>query len=191
MATERDYQGLFDRVAALREQVANNLSADLISNPQLADALTKQIDDLLASVVSADGGTPPPPDAGLSALAGGGARAFRRGSPPTTTRSRRNGSWRSEICIISGSTRRSASSASCRSCKSSSGRAPFGFRAARAPSPSTSSIAVRCCVIPVMTASPPIAGCSATAALRRRPAAGPKQQFLFLFFSLFFSFVWQ
>jgi hypothetical protein len=75
MATERDYQGLFDRVAALREQVANNLSADLISNPQLADALTKQIDDLLASVVSADGGTPPPPDAGLSALAGVGPSA--------------------------------------------------------------------------------------------------------------------
>jgi hypothetical protein len=75
MATERDYQSLFDRVAALREQVANNLSADLVSNPQLADALTKQIDDLLASVVSADGGTPPPPDAGLSALAGVGPSA--------------------------------------------------------------------------------------------------------------------
>jgi hypothetical protein len=75
MATERDYQSLFDRVAALREQVANNLSADLVGNPQLADALTKQIDDLLSSVVSADGGTPPPPDAGLSALAGVGPSA--------------------------------------------------------------------------------------------------------------------
>lgn len=75
MATQRDYQSLFDRVAALREQVANNLSADLVSNPQLADALTKQIDDLLASVVTADGGTPPPPDAGLSALAGVGPSA--------------------------------------------------------------------------------------------------------------------
>jgi hypothetical protein len=75
MATEKDYQNLFDRVAALRAQVANNLSADLVSNPQLADALTKQIGDLLASVVSADGGTPPPPDAGLSALAGVGPSA--------------------------------------------------------------------------------------------------------------------
>jgi hypothetical protein len=74
MATERDYQGLFDRIAALREQVANNLAADLVSNPQLADALTKQIDDLLASVVSVDGGTPPP-DAGLSALVGVGPSA--------------------------------------------------------------------------------------------------------------------
>ena len=78
MATQRDYQSLFDRVAALREQVANNLSADLVSNPQLADALTKQIDDLLASVVTADGGTPPPPDAGLSALAGVGPVRFVR-----------------------------------------------------------------------------------------------------------------
>jgi hypothetical protein len=75
MATEKDYQSLFDRVAALRAQVANNLSADLVGNPQLADALTKQIDDLLQSVVSADGGTPPPPDAGLSALAGVGPSA--------------------------------------------------------------------------------------------------------------------
>jgi hypothetical protein len=75
MATERDYQSLFDRVAALRAQVANNLSADLVGNPQLADALTKQIDDLLASVTSADSGTPPPPDAGLSALAGVGPSA--------------------------------------------------------------------------------------------------------------------
>ena len=59
MATQPDYQSLFDRVAALREQVANNLSADLVGNPQLADALTKQIDDLLASVTSTDGGTTP------------------------------------------------------------------------------------------------------------------------------------
>ena len=75
MATEKDYQSLLDRVAALRVQVANNLSADLVGNPQLADAVTKQIDDLLASVVSADGATTPPPDAGLSALAGVGPSA--------------------------------------------------------------------------------------------------------------------
>ena len=33
MATEKDYQGLYDRIAALREQVASRLSADLISQP--------------------------------------------------------------------------------------------------------------------------------------------------------------
>lgn len=77
MATERDYQGLYDRVAALREQVTGRMSADLIANPGLADALTKQIDDLLASVVDADGKVPPPPDKGLSALVGLGPEAAR------------------------------------------------------------------------------------------------------------------
>src|ERR1700749_520374 len=77
MATGKDYQGLFDRIAALREQVASKLSADLISNPQLADALTKQIDDMLASVVDVDSKIPPPPDKGLGALVGVGPEAAR------------------------------------------------------------------------------------------------------------------
>src|SRR5579872_1411142 len=77
MATEKDYQGLYDRIAALREQVANRLSADLVSNPQLADAITKQIDDMLASVVDADGRTPAPADKGLAALAGVGPEAAK------------------------------------------------------------------------------------------------------------------
>lgn len=70
MASAKDYQGLYDRIAALREQVTGRLGSDLISNPQLADALTKQIDDMLASVVTADSKTPAPPDNGLAALAG-------------------------------------------------------------------------------------------------------------------------
>jgi len=77
MANERDYQGLYDRIAALREQVTSRLSSDLIANPQLADALTKQIDDMLASVVSADSKAPGPPDKGLAALAGVGPDAAR------------------------------------------------------------------------------------------------------------------
>jgi hypothetical protein len=75
MATEKDYQSLFDRIAALRMQVTSNLSADLVANPQLADALTKQIDDLLNSVESADSRAPAPPDKGLAALAGVGPGA--------------------------------------------------------------------------------------------------------------------
>src|SRR5215472_889060 len=75
MATERDYQSLYDRIAALREQVTNRLSADLIGNPQLADALTKQLDDLLSSVVTDDSATPAPADRGLAALAGIGSDA--------------------------------------------------------------------------------------------------------------------
>src|SRR6516162_8735385 len=77
MATEKDYQSLYDRIAALREQVASRLSADLIANPQLADALTKQIDDMLASVVDADSKLPAPPDKGLAALAGVGPEAAK------------------------------------------------------------------------------------------------------------------
>jgi hypothetical protein len=75
MATERDYQDLQDRIAALREQVTSNLAANLITNPQLADALTKQIDDLMTSAVAADATLPLPPDKGLSALAGVGPNA--------------------------------------------------------------------------------------------------------------------
>ena len=70
MATEKDYQSLYDRIAALRETVTNRLSADLITNPQLADALNKQIDDMLQSVVDTDSKTPPPPDKGLAQLIG-------------------------------------------------------------------------------------------------------------------------
>src|SRR5439155_5073803 len=75
MATERDYQGLYDRIAALRETVTSRLSSDLITNPQLADALTKQIDDLLQSTVDADAKATPPPDKGLSELIGVGPQA--------------------------------------------------------------------------------------------------------------------
>lgn len=75
MATEQDYQSLYDRVAALRETVTGRLSADLISNPQLADALTKQIDDMLQSVVDNDSKAPPPPDKGLAQLTGIGPDA--------------------------------------------------------------------------------------------------------------------
>ena len=92
MATEKEYQGLYDRIAALREQVTSKLSADLISNPQLADALTKQIDDMLASVVDADAKTTPPPDKGLAQLAGIGPEAgslvHRGGGSPPHRRTR-------------------------------------------------------------------------------------------------------
>src|ERR1700689_3825507 len=75
MALHKDHQGLYDRIAALREQVTDRLGADLISNPQLADALTKQIDDMLKSVVDTDSKTPPPPDKGLAQLIGLGSEA--------------------------------------------------------------------------------------------------------------------
>jgi len=75
MATEGQYQSLYDRIAALREQVTDRLGSELITNPQLGDALVKQIDDLLAAAVADSEATPPPPDKGLAALVGIGPEA--------------------------------------------------------------------------------------------------------------------
>jgi hypothetical protein len=75
MATEREYQNFFDRIAALRETLTSRLTSDLIQNPQLADALLKQIDEMLAAVVDADTQKPPPPDKGLAELIGLGPEA--------------------------------------------------------------------------------------------------------------------
>ncbi len=77
MATEREYQSLYDRIAALRDTVTSRLVSDLITNPQLADALTKQIDDMMQSVVDADAKALPPPDKGLAELAGIGPQAAK------------------------------------------------------------------------------------------------------------------
>lgn len=75
MATEKEIQQLYDRIAALRETVTKRLGVDLITNPQLADALSKQIDDMLASVEDADAAGVPPPDSGLAELIGLGPTA--------------------------------------------------------------------------------------------------------------------
>ncbi|BCG02011.1 hypothetical protein PPGU19_065790 (plasmid) [Paraburkholderia sp. PGU19] len=77
MATEQDYQGLYDRIAALRDTVTKRLASELISNPQLGDSLTQQIDALLQSVVDADAKAPAPADGGLAELAGIGPQAAR------------------------------------------------------------------------------------------------------------------
>jgi hypothetical protein len=75
MATKEEYQHLYDRIAALRETVTGQLSSDLIQNPQLADALIKQIDEMLAAVVDEDAKASPPPDKGLAELIGLGPEA--------------------------------------------------------------------------------------------------------------------
>jgi hypothetical protein len=75
MAKESEYQALLDRIAALQETVTDQRAADLIANPQLADALMGKIDDILAAVIVADEKTPPPPDQGLGQLAGVGPDA--------------------------------------------------------------------------------------------------------------------
>src|SRR4051794_39349856 len=78
MAITKEYQSLLDRVAVLRETMMSRLSSDLIQNPQLAEAITKQVDDLYATVVEADAQLPLPPDKGLAQLIGLGPEAARQ-----------------------------------------------------------------------------------------------------------------
>ena len=75
MATQNESQSLYDRIAALRETVASRLSPSLVQNPQLADVLVKQIDDLLSAAEADDAKLPIPPDRGLAQLVGVGPEA--------------------------------------------------------------------------------------------------------------------
>ncbi|HEV8559447.1 MAG TPA: hypothetical protein VGR06_24155 [Actinophytocola sp.] len=74
--TEQGIQDLLDRVAALHGTVVRERIADeLVAHPGLADALVKQINELLEAVVTADDNAPPPPDKGLAQLVGIGPEA--------------------------------------------------------------------------------------------------------------------
>ena len=75
MATQDEVQSLYDRIAALRETVTDRLSSRLVEDPQLADVIMKQIDELQAAAVSDDARVPPPPDKGLARLVGIGPEA--------------------------------------------------------------------------------------------------------------------
>ena len=75
MPTEKEYQSLLDRVAALRETLASRLAPAIYADPRLADALVKQIDDQLEAVLAGYQTTPPPPDKGLAQLVGLGPEA--------------------------------------------------------------------------------------------------------------------
>ncbi|MEV0703450.1 hypothetical protein AB0I53_36810 [Saccharopolyspora sp. NPDC050389] len=75
MATEKQYRELFDRVAALRRQVAGNLSNELGSDPQVGEAILKQIDDMLFAVEVEAKNEPRPPDGGLAQLVGLGGES--------------------------------------------------------------------------------------------------------------------
>ena len=75
MATEKEIHDLYDRIALLRETATQRLGADLITNPQLADALSQQIDQMLAGLENAQSAAPAPPDSGLAQLIGLGPTA--------------------------------------------------------------------------------------------------------------------
>jgi hypothetical protein len=77
MLTEKEYQERLDRIEALRQQVADRLSGNLVSNPALAEELNGEIDDLYDAATKADNAVEPPPDLGLAALVGVGPQAAR------------------------------------------------------------------------------------------------------------------
>lgn len=70
MSKTGDNQSLQDRMAALRETLVDQLAPQLIQNPQLADALTQQIEDILAQVVTEEAKVAVPPDGGFAELIG-------------------------------------------------------------------------------------------------------------------------
>jgi len=76
MPTQREYQELYDRIAALREFMIEE-AGDAARDPAFADALTRRFDAMLEAVVSADIAAPPPPDSGFANLIGLGAEAAR------------------------------------------------------------------------------------------------------------------
>ncbi|MBD2778797.1 hypothetical protein [Iningainema tapete] len=78
MSTTGENQDLYDRLAALKETLADRLAPQLIQNPQLADALTQQIEDMLSQVLASQAQIAPPPDGGLAELIGIGKDAARK-----------------------------------------------------------------------------------------------------------------
>ncbi len=75
MATERENRSLEDRRAALLATVAERLGDEVTTNPSLADAINRQIDDLVAAAVALDAASSVPPDRGLAQLVGVGPEA--------------------------------------------------------------------------------------------------------------------
>jgi hypothetical protein len=75
MATEQENLSLEDRRAALLATLAARLGDDVTANPSLADAINRQIDDLVAAAVALDANAPLPPDKGLAELVGIGPEA--------------------------------------------------------------------------------------------------------------------
>lgn len=75
MPKAEQYQSLYDRIAALRAETISRLSADLNENPQLADEIGKQIDEMLRVVVDSQMAEVPPNDKGLAELVGIGDEA--------------------------------------------------------------------------------------------------------------------
>lgn len=75
MGTKAEYQAFQDRMAALIETLTDRLGPELIEKPQLADALVRQIDDIIENAVTAQMNAQAPADGGLAQLVGVGPQA--------------------------------------------------------------------------------------------------------------------
>lgn len=75
MSKNGENHSLQDRLAALKETLVDQLGPQLVQNPQLADVLTQQIEDMLARVTLEEMKAPAPPDGGFAELIGIGDEA--------------------------------------------------------------------------------------------------------------------
>jgi hypothetical protein len=75
MSTAGENQSLYERIGALKENLAEKLGPQLIQNPQLAEALTDQLEAMVEEVEEAEAKLAPPPDGGLAELIGIGKDA--------------------------------------------------------------------------------------------------------------------
>lgn len=85
MLSAKEYQERLDRIQALRERLAQQLSGSLVSNPALAEELNGQLDELVQAAIQADESRPGPPDGGLAALVGIGPEAAKTFGETLTT----------------------------------------------------------------------------------------------------------
>jgi hypothetical protein len=76
MPTQRQYQQVYDQIAALREFMVEE-AGDTARDPAFADALTRKFDAMLETIVAEDIAAPPSPDAGFANLIGLGSEAAR------------------------------------------------------------------------------------------------------------------
>ena len=75
MTTQSEYHFFLDQLGALRQTLVDQLSSQLVENPQLADEITNQLDSLEEAAIEQAELAPQPADQGLAQLIGIGPDA--------------------------------------------------------------------------------------------------------------------